>query len=173
MYFWMMKVLCLILNPALLEPVFFGLCFFFVYYYYYYWIYCYYSSYCCCMYSLSCYSSIYCNYSLVNVMPLSSSTFYWACFSFYELLSFLDWLTLTSSSLPWQYSLTSLCRVSKSLNTWMPRPRFKCVGFNNHKLYPSKWHIGKLYFTAVRFSKLKVLNFVIFWFWFANIVYPK
>jgi hypothetical protein len=69
--------------------------------------------------------------------------------------------TLISSSFPEQYSFISLCMLSRSLNTWMPLPLFKWVGFSSHRLNPSKWLSGNVYLTAVLLSKLNVLNLVI------------
>ena len=67
-----------------------------------------------------------------------------------------------TSSFPEQYYFISLISVSMSLKTWMPRPRFMCVGFRSQRLKVSKWHRGIEYFICVRFSKLNVLNLVIF-----------
>lgn len=66
------------------------------------------------------------------------------------------------SSLPKQYSLISLLSVARSLKTWMPRPRFRWVGFSNHRLYPSKCDSGHEYFVNYLFSKLNCLNLVLF-----------
>lgn len=71
---------------------------------------------------------------------------------FYCLLNFFN-------SRPEQYCLISLCKVSKSLKTWMPRPLFKCVGLSIHKLYESKWQRGMVYFFNF-LSKLNGLDFV-------------
>jgi hypothetical protein len=67
-----------------------------------------------------------------------------------------------SSSLPLQYYLISWFSVSKSLKTWMPRPLFKWVGFSNHKLNPSKWHLGIESREYFYFSKLNAYTFDLF-----------
>ena len=90
---------------------------------------------------------------LSGELVISSPPF--CCFDFF----FQD-----SSSLPTQYSLISLWRVGRSLKTWIPLPRFRCVGFKSQRLKPSKWLRGHESLVCVLFSKLKDLNFVAFWF---------
>ena len=84
----------------------------------------------------------------------------WSSFPFFSSSSFEAFFFKFSSSFPEQYYLISFIRESKSLNTWMPLPLFKCVGFRSHKLKESKWHNGMEYRVWVLLSKLKVLNFV-------------
>ena len=129
MYFWIIKVLCLILYPAAAFPLPF--------------------------FDGDCFLGYGFSSSNPSSLPPSGDPS-----SISPPHAFFLGATLTSSSLPWQYSRISLCRVSRSLKTWIPRPRFKCVGFSSHKLNPSKWHCGMLYLVVVRLSKLKVLNFV-------------
>ena len=140
-YFCMIKVLCLILLAAL--PSFFAL------------LGEAYVFYVCKIWSISpslsgigsCIVGVTCS-ACSSISFVSSGSF--AAYFFFIL----------TSSFPEQYYLISFMRESISLNTWMPLPLFRCVGFKSHKLKESKWHIGIEYRVWVLFSKLKVLNFV-------------
>ena len=161
MYFWMINVLCLILFDDIWLCFFYGdpvmtfllggLWFRFS----------------------SCSDSI----KWLSIRPISSFMIPFWSYAFYRSApsaysSTLLWLPggpffpklsfflMLSSSLPTQYYLISLWRVSMSLKTWIPLPLFRWVGFNNHRLKVSKWHSGIEYLVNVLFSKLNALNFV-------------
>lgn len=98
--------------------------------------------------------------SSMSVGLISFLSGLWASSPFYC----LDFFFQDSSSLPTQYSFISLWRVGRSLKTWIPLPRLRCVGFRSQRLKPSKWLRGHESLVCVLFSKLKDLNFVAFWF---------
>ena len=133
MYFWIIKVLCFILN-APLDDCFDGDDFS--------WVSAWSSS-----------ISVGLRSFLSGELVVSSPPF-----------CYFDFFFQDSSSLPTQYSLISLWRVGRSLKTWIPLPRFRCVGFKSQRLKPSKWLRGHESLVCVLFSKLKDLNFVAFWF---------